>query len=520
LLPVAQIYGGLMPASHLADLDLRARDLAEQSVAWMDQFWDDDAALLRMPLEKPRGDGHVGNLFHPVRETSWYAAGLLLRAAPGDRERACRALAAVLAHQFDEPDAVYHGTFARAPEEPHPRVGIGPEPPREWRDYDPNWREFIGTTLILILQEYEAELPAELVQGIDRALRLAVVGTLARQVPAAYTNISLMCAFLLDYAADRLGESAWAAQSAALAQEIHQLFRAHDAFNEYNSPTYYGVDLNALALWRGRAPSPLLRELGADMEERFWRDIARFYHASLRNMAGPFDRAYGMDMQRYAAVLGLWIWLVTGRDRAPFPDVTRPFDHFHDFCFGPLPALLGAVVPDEARPHFLAFQGERVVEQTIEPANGRVATAWLGERAMFGAETAHGRTRSWNQFHPATLHWQAAPDTIGWARLLWRHTGLLDARAAQGRLTIACDLGASDDQTLLFEVNAPGATPAAFQPGRWDLPGLTLAIEANADGPEVTAEDDRYLVRYTARRAGQSAPVKIVLSERPAPPAR
>ncbi|MGN6756948.1 MAG: hypothetical protein ACTHMJ_11235 [Thermomicrobiales bacterium] len=500
-----------MPACHLADLDPHARDLAEQSVAWMDQFWDKEAALLRMPLEKVRDGMPPITTFHPVRETAWYATGLLLRAAPGDGERACRALAAVLTHQFDEPDAVYHGTFARAPEEPHPRVGIGPEPPREWRDYDPNWREFIGTTLILVLQEYEADLPAELVQGIDRALRLAVEGTLARRVAAAYTNISLMCAFLLDYAAGRLGEPAWAAQGAALAQEIHRLFRAHDAFNEYNSPTYYGVDLNALALWRGRAPSPLLRDLGADMEARFWRDIARYYHAGLRNMAGPYDRAYGMDMRRYAAVLGLWIWLVTGREQAPFPDITRPFDHFHDFCFGPLPALLGAAVPDDARPHFLAFRGERDVEQTIEPANGRVATAWLGERAMFGAETALSRTRSWSQFHPATLHWQAAPGAIGWMRLLWRQEGALDARAAQGSLTITCDLGASDDQTLLFEVYAPGATPAAFQSGRWDLPGLPLTVEANAAGPEVTADDDHYLVRYTARRTEQSAPVKIVL---------
>ena len=48
-------------------------------------------------------------------------------------------------------------------------------------------------------------------------------------------------------------------------------------------------------------------------------------------MGGPCDRARGLDMRRYAAVLGLWIWLVTGREQAPFPDITRPFDHFHDF---------------------------------------------------------------------------------------------------------------------------------------------------------------------------------------------
>ena len=32
------------------------------------------------------------------------------------------------------------------------------------------------------------------------------------------------------------------------------------------------------------------------MLAELWRDIARFYHPAMRNLCGPFDRAYGLDL--------------------------------------------------------------------------------------------------------------------------------------------------------------------------------------------------------------------------------
>ncbi len=499
-----------MTGRRLPDLDPAARDLAARSTGWMDGYWDDEVGLLWHIGEAPLRllDPAAPARVHTTRNTAWYAAGLLLRDGPGDRERAARALMAVLRHQFDEPGRVYHGTFYRAPEEPHP-----PAEPREWRDYDPNWREFVGTTLALILREYEPELPADLVRGMDGALRRAVAGTLARRVRASYTNIALMAAFLLDYAADRFGVPDWAREGEALARGIHDLFRVHDTFNEYNSPTYYGVDLYALALWRSHALSPALRELGADMEARLWTDIARFYHAGLRNVAGPYDRSYGMDLRRYASLLGMWIWLAVGRTLAPFPDPSGPFDHPNDFCFAPPFALLGARVPDGARPHLLAFRGERAVERPIEPAQGRVATAWLGREVMFGAEATVAPARGWVQFHPATIHWRIAPDEVGWIRLLWLRDLPLAAHAEEGRLSLACDAAGPEraDLDFVFRAHAPGAGPEDIEHDRWRLPGLTVRVETAVDGPDVGWQDEQLEVRYTARRGGPGDSARIVL---------
>jgi hypothetical protein len=478
-----------MPHTHLADLDPPARDLAERSLAWLDRHWDASVGLFRMPDDALYEAGQAVTTVHLVRETAWYALGLLLRNDDGDPERAAHAINALLVYQFDAPGAPYHGTWYRSPHEPPP-----PANPVIWDDYDPNWREFIGTTLALVLIEYAALLPADLVRRIDLALRRAIAGTLERNVPASYTNIALMTAFLLQFGATRFDRPDWAALAERLADEIVARFRVSGAFDEYNSPTYYGIDLYALALWRSYATAPLLRAAGAEMEAALWRDIAQYYHAGMRNIAGPYDRSYGMDLRRYVACLGMWIWLATGYDQAPFPDLSAPLEHGWDFAIAPVVALVGLRMPADALPHFVAFQGRRQVEHVITNTPRRVATAWLDARVMFGAEDSGGSKRPAAQFHPVTIHWLIEDGVVGWVRL--RHSAPVDARAEHTTLVITCAAPAADGQEFVFQIDAPQIDLAAVQPSRWELPGLTVRIETNAGNPVVTHTGELAEVRY------------------------
>ena len=59
----------------------------------------------------------------------------------------------MLATQYDRPGEVWHGTFARFAEWPEPSADA-----IEWDDYDPNWRQFVGTTWLLILRHFEDRL--------------------------------------------------------------------------------------------------------------------------------------------------------------------------------------------------------------------------------------------------------------------------------------------------------------------------------------------------------------------------
>ena len=474
-----------MSTRYFDSLDPNAQQLLIASVAWMDHYWDEAMGLLRSPGDVADPRHPQPDNSHMVRESAWYALGLFLRNGSGDVERAIRALEAILTFQFDEPGKVYHGTFYREPEEPHP-----PEPATEWQHYDPNWREFIITTIAIILIEYEHQLPRSLVDKIDIAIRKAVEGALQRGLKAIYTNIALMNAFMLCFAGSRLNESAWVEAGEAMAKEIHRLFKLHDTFEEYNSPTYYGPDLYALAEWRVYSTSPLLRQLGAEMEALLWMDVARFYHAGLGNLCGPFDRSYGMDMRRYVALLGEWIWLITGRHQAPFPSLDGPFAHSADFCFGPCIAILGALVPGDVQSHLFAFQGERQVERVISDSPHRVATAWLAPDIMIGAEDTTGARQGSPQFHPGTVYWKIGADEVCWIRL--GNTGPVDSHASANRLDV---LGTGE---FYFQISAPDLDADWIEADHWRLPGLEVQVESNASYTRVERKADTVVVHYRA----------------------
>jgi hypothetical protein len=36
----------------------------------------------------------------------------------------------------------------------------------------------------------------------------------------------------------------------------------------------------------------------------------------MKNMAGPWDRSYGYDMQRYLSLMALWFWVLIGKENS------------------------------------------------------------------------------------------------------------------------------------------------------------------------------------------------------------
>jgi hypothetical protein len=457
--------------------------LGAQATAWMDEAWDPDAGLL-WNMEGSF-DGEVApRTLHLVPQSAWYALGLLRRGRAEDVARAHAVVEAVAATQYDEPGTVWHGTFARFQEWPPPAEGA-----REWVDYDPNWRQFVGTAFSLILLDHRAVLEPGTEASMRAAIDLAVRGEPEGRVPAWYSNIALMKAWL-DVEAGR------AQEGEALAEAVVAAFRRTGAFLEYGSPTYYGIDLFALGLWRSRSSSPQLRAWGAELEAALWQDVARWYHAGLRNLCGPYARAYGMDMTAYAGLLGLWIWEGLGADGqevAPFPDLHRPFSHAHDLCLAPCIEALGARIPDEVVPALRAFPGEHVVEQVVDEELGLVATGWLGDDVMVGAARGGGFNAT-RQYHPATIHWRSPDGGVGWLRLV--HDGPLDATAGARSLTITVfDHPRRGPAPTMVSSSHPGT----FEPGRWTFPGLTVVVEGapstSPDGVVATTGTTTFTLR-------------------------
>jgi hypothetical protein len=487
-----------MTSIRLVRLDNEGQTLLKETLAILDEWWDEKPGLIRQAVDEvalPPPDA-----LHAIRESGMYALGLLMRGQPGDKERANRILGKVLDYQFDEPGQPYHGTFYRYPEEPHP-----PAHSLIWRDYDPNWREFIGCGLAIILQEFLADLNPGLEARIDIALHRIIDGTLARPLPATYTNIALMKAFMLVFVGDRFKKPEWVKLGEDLAEEIYRLMSETGCFEEYNSPTYYGVDLKALGMWVTFSSSPRLRELGAKMEELLWFEIARFYHAGLKNMCGPFDRSYGMDMCKYVTSVGMSMRLTMGRELAALPDTNveaKNFnaEHKNDLMGAIWAAAVGARIPQEVREVFTKFSGEHSVERVITKSPRRVATAWLSENLMLGAEDASGSKPVWNQYHLATMHWKSSGNEVAWLKLM--NFLPADARVEKNHMQIKSYVWAGlggEERVFIFRVYTPNSPQGVkIEPARWQFPGLTITVETNIEGPFVSQTAPFTDIRYEA----------------------
>lgn len=478
---------------NVESLDKNSREIYTVAMQWGDQCWDAKTSLIRAP-EGPRltpANTHGGNIhvnaYYMVRESSWYAVGLLLRDSPGDRERAAKVLDAVLAQQFRAPGKPWDGTFRRTPNEPDPG-----DKALMWRGYDPNWRVFIGTAFAIILNDYSERVPQELRARMLESIDYAIAGEMHEgRLKPSYTNIALMYGYLWAYAAEKGGKPEWRELATKWQDEVFRLYKEHDAFNEYNSPTYSGTDLFGLGLWRNYGLTAHTRAMGREMEAGLWRATADLYNANLRNISGPYDRSYGMDMQSYVSIMGLWLRMTMSADKAPLTAFDPPVDHIDDLFFIPEMVVLDAQIPADAMKSFLAFPGEHEVRRPIE--GKRVATAWIGKTLIYGGEIT-GHTRSVDaesQLHPVTAQWLAPNGKIGWLSLTIAPK--IDADATRKGIAIITDPG-----EVRFRIAVPGIKATDAAAAEWKLAGLTVKIETDGKNFKAVQGEGYIDVSYAA----------------------
>jgi hypothetical protein len=476
----------------LATLSSNARELFADSMRTAEASFDPATHFVRKPQD-PHGNA-VGS--YMVRESSWLALGLLLRDEKDDRKTAATILDAVLNQQYTDPNTQWLGSFKRSPEEPTPSSAHHVH----YTDYDPNWRFFICTTFEIILIEFPDRIPAPLATRLYAAIDRAIAGEASEhRLTPAYSNIALMYGALWDFAAQHHHHVQAQADSAQWNEAVYKLFSAHNAFTEYNSPTYYGVDLYGLALLRDYASTSRLRSIAASMESTLWSDIAAFYHPALRNIAGPYDRSYGMDMQHYVTVTGVWIRTLLPASQAPLPSpLDLHTEHLGDLWFTPQFVILGTRIPPAALNRLKHLPTPQLVRRTID--DKRTATAWIGTNLIYGAESnpnpdTSAANNQTSQFHPATLQFQTPTGEIGWLRLL--HISPIEATADSTGLTIK-----TTQNELTFLLHAPGLNPSQLTQTSWPFPGLTLTPTTDAKSfqaePTGPAEEHNYTLTYTS----------------------
>ena len=237
-----------------------------------------------------------------IRESAYYAYGLLLTADPVDRQRAEKIIRVVLTKQDLNKQHSTYGWFPSLYEDQwdHP---LNP---------DGNYCQFVGMALGDIIdldRKQNRVLPEDLRQQLETAFRLAVEATIRRDIDPGYSNIAFLSA-----AVGAAGEKLLGIPGAgdfAINKLTWYLARARPdvSVREYLAPTYYGVDLDALYTAQHFAATPELASFTKRALDAIWREIALSYHAPTMQLSGPFSRAYGDNMLEYAAGLKYFLYI-------------------------------------------------------------------------------------------------------------------------------------------------------------------------------------------------------------------
>jgi hypothetical protein len=370
---------------------------------------------------------------------------------------------------------------------------------------DQNWREFIGCDLIIIYERYKSQLPSDVVKDIETGLIHAAKGAMKRNVSPDYTNISMMSSFMMDYVGTKFKLDDVRQAGLRKASDIFKLYNRYKTFSEYNSPTYYGVTLIAIALWREMAVSKALREMGSTLEKEFWKEAASFYNPNLLNMPGPYLRGYGMDMRKYYSIMGMWIAVaLDNRQLAPVPFGKGP-------KFGEASNIsaiyhVGLVIPKTVLAQLTRFEGPRFITRTIanyyKGDSVKHVSAMITKDWMMGGLS--GNRRAWNQIRTGTIHWKISDSDIGW--LLVPGDGIANVKVT--KTTMGIYLADKNARTIQLFVYAKNAETTSFTDSPWGLPSLTLRIKsglkqnriekverADFENTQAIADNNPYVIR-------------------------
>lgn len=248
--------------------------------------------------------------------------------------------------------------------------------------HDPNSIDFDMQSMGAIFIGYGDKLSDGFKREAKPHLQAALAALARHRVQVSYTNIYLMNTFdtltlsqyLNDRSAYEYGRQRWAAW---------RDYTAHNGIHEFDSPTYYGVDLGDLTLAYRYVADPEIHNQVTAALDYFFKDIASNFHVSSGRMGGPQSRDYdflkslgGIDSDLFAeGVLD---------DQQKLSEVTLEkaavLDNDRPGGYHPSPAILRQME---------AFN--RVVEQSWDEDPGRCRYVYLTpEYAIGSTDGAYG----------------------------------------------------------------------------------------------------------------------------------
>ncbi|RYP08857.1 hypothetical protein DL764_001654 [Monosporascus ibericus] len=488
-LGLTALLAGSASGASFAELSPTAQEMFTESMAWMDWHYDPKAGYLY-------DFSASAALRHDTRSSAWYALGLLARNSGDDVAEAEKIIRNIISGQYKVPSEEWYGDYQKYPQEPY--VGSAKYPAERYSSWDPNWRGFIGTTLILAIEEY-SDLLSDNTQGLMlESLYNCSVGDSYRfgsLVPGgdnlwpSYSNPAIMRAFVSGWTGRRMQDSNMTKAGEKYAQEILDLFNEFNTLSEFNSGTYTGVSLFGLHLWSKYLPNDsIMAKNGPRMIEETWKVIVKLWHPGLRNMAGPWDRSYGYDMNRYLSLMALWLWPLIGKENAGLIASPQVMSHKADYAWAPVLAILvdehKKFIPKNILYNLGKFTGEHKYHTSARyPPYDNVPrnfTFWVLEKMTIGAESYDqirvGGATGPDSFNPAVVQWDTG-DEISWISL-YPTEKTMRAKVYHNKLVMTYPKG-NDKSEFQLIVGTFEKMPNVS--GWDDIQGLRVKVSGNVD---------------------------------------
>jgi hypothetical protein len=156
---------------------------------------------------------------------------------------------------------------------------------------DANAIEFACQAIGPLFIRYGGKLSPAFKKDMEPHMRAAIAAIRRHKVPVTYTNIFLMKAVNLILLNEALRDMDGAADGYGQIDEWIAYTR-QNGVREFQSPTYYSVDLNDLTNGYLFAARPDAREKFRKALDYFWADIAANYFAPRGTLSGPHSRDY------------------------------------------------------------------------------------------------------------------------------------------------------------------------------------------------------------------------------------
>lgn len=412
---------------------------------------------LQLKMKPRSGNSSVAGMLHPLRDSVFYAEGLLDSTDAAHHQRALEVLDRIVGLQDQDPASKTFGTWPYYLEEPLDKIDHP----------DMNWADFIGTELLMITLRHNSMLPSELQDKIKTATISAALSIQKRNVAPDYTNIALLGTFQTLVTGETYNRPDLKTYGAQNLQRMIDYTKEQGGFTEYNSPTYTLVSLSALGRMLMFVKDPASRPLIEELYQKTWSDIAHHFHPPTLQWAGPHSRVYDpLFMKKSLYFL----------ERAMDGQAHFGFEAFD---------LEGYTVVNHCPPDLIPFfaelsQPREEVETFAQKPVPLVGTTYLTPSFALGSIN---RGNGWEQQDTLIAYWGTA-EKPNYFRARFLHDGrdFADAQffsvQKKGRVLAGINFGTDGGDThIIFDRNQTGSLHAKdlrlrFEFGGADVPQL------------------------------------------------